>query len=157
MGLDVVAISKARFKDSNWKDGEEGENEHSVHKAEFNRMDGLPEGIYEALGEQFHFRAGSYSGYNQWRRQLALTFARMEPEVIWNHDDHELEAPFVELINFSDCDGAIGPATSKKLAKDFDDYVGVAGEQMDEYDFRIYLNFLHAFTIAADDGFVIFG
>src|ERR1700676_3888564 len=43
----------------------------SGNAAEFAaRADGLTDGPY-AAARQMHFRAGSYSGYNEWRDQLA--------------------------------------------------------------------------------------
>lgn len=78
----------------------------------------LQNGCYE--GEWVgNFRAGSYSGYNEWRRELCLMALGVEPEVVWqNYEDYK-GRPFVELINFSDCEGTIGPAVSRKLYNDF--------------------------------------
>ena len=42
------------------------------------------------------------------------------PKVRTNPEKEGL--PFVELINFSDCEGVIGPEVAAKLAKDFADY-----------------------------------
>jgi len=53
------------------------------------------------------FRAGSYSGYGEWRNTLAKVgagFAGGSDEA-WRHDGEDY--PFEELINYSDADGYI--------------------------------------------------
>ncbi len=73
-------------------------------------------GCFESTGRVHGFRAGSYSGYNQWREQLCKAALGMTTNQLWNAP---MEGPFVELINFPDNEGVIGPAMCAKLAKDF--------------------------------------
>jgi|ETNvirenome_6_85_1030632.scaffolds.fasta_scaffold00219_43 hypothetical protein len=87
-------------------------------------LQGLEPGWYEvpAVSENY-FRGGSYSGYNTWRNDLALAAGyKGGADGAWNlhHMLYEPDSPlFLELINFSDSDGVIGPIISKKLYNDF--------------------------------------
>jgi hypothetical protein len=111
------------------------------------------------------FRAGSYSGYNWWREQLCRFALDCDPSEVWGDPDAYAGRPFVELINFSDAEGAIGPRTSAKLAADFRAHeprvAAWAEERIDTEDNRGYFVELFgewktAFELAADDGFLIF-
>ena len=104
-----------------------------------NHMGSAKPGLYKGAVEQMGFRAGSYSGYNDWREWLAQ-LAGYKPVIVpagekigmLNHADrrHSYSAgawavdsgPFHELINFSDCEGTIGPEIAAKLAQDFKDF-----------------------------------
>jgi hypothetical protein len=107
--------------------------------------------------QTFGFRAGSYSGYNRWRNSLAQLAGYRSAEDVWNNPG--LEGPFVELINFSDCEGVIGPEVSAKLSKDFADFDAQASNfQADPngYFYHLYLQWKVAFELAAQDGAVEF-
>jgi len=82
---------------------------------------GMEPGLYEytAASEQHDFRAGPYSYYNTWREQLSRLALGVEPEAVWEEPDRFAGRPFVELINFTDCDGRIGSGLAAKLATDF--------------------------------------
>jgi hypothetical protein len=119
-------------------------------------QNGVEEGVYEYdfCGS---FRVGSYSGYNHWREELAKgggypKYADSYAEGAWNHYDN---GPFWELINFSDCEGFIGPKTSLKLFKDFEKYEKEF-EPHNEYFKKIYDNFKEAFKVASENGVVDF-
>ncbi len=146
MGLDITAIRKAVRTEN--EDGWRAYNANGV-----NRMDGKLEGRY--TGEQFHyFRAGSYGGYNEWRDWLSITFLGVSPDEIWKDPDKFEGKPFVELINFGDNEGTIGPITSAKLAKDFQNHA--VDFHSDEWFAGKYHEWQKAFEMASDDGFVIF-
>jgi len=119
------------------------------------RADGIVEGCYESTGEIHTFGAGSYSGYNRWREQLALMLGTT-PEAIWRDPK---PGPFVELINFGDNEGVIGPKTSAKLAADFAQWASKAetfgvGLGLAEGPWFIakYRDWQRAFEIAARHG-----
>ena len=137
--------------------------------------EGLPNGSVVSKGEEFGHRAGSYSGYNEWRRLLARAALGMSDEEVWNKIDSGVsysEVPFGELINFSDADGVIGPIASQKLYNDFvkyeepimkkldrfylkfEDYE-IDGETYDWFKFK-YKDWKEAFRIASNNGAVIF-
>jgi hypothetical protein len=129
------------------------------------------EGIYRAT-EEFGFRAGSYSGYNEWRDQLAALVGHpSEKHVVaasehlmlgdrWSHAasvwNNPAPGPFMELINFSDCEGTIGTTVSAKLAKDFADWQEKADAHEDEWFREKYADWRKAFEMAADNGCVVF-
>lgn len=154
MGLDITAYRKLIIVedpeldedgdlldwDTQWKPG--GSMEWS-EKHFPGRGEGVnPQKVYtweESLG----FRAGSYSGYNWWRKKL---------EEFANGDD------FQELINFADNEGVIGPVVSEKLAKDFEKNMERAKEFAlgDEGWFGLYISWHEAFEMASDNGAVDF-
>lgn len=155
MGLDIIACKKLR-KVFNPERDDEGylvdESLIDIDEGVMNwlndvfpgRTDGLTVGYYD-YQEKTEFHAGSYSGYNWWREKLR---------------QFKGDVAFQELIEFSDCDGYIGPVTSKKLAKDFADYEKEAKKSVvnndDEYWFEMYQEWKTAFELAADDGVVCF-
>jgi hypothetical protein len=184
MGLDIHAISKtasnfirARSADRE-ADEKMYEDEDVIHVyaacPEFEpQLDGYADGFYRIKGESFGFRAGSYSGYNAWRRHLCRMALDEEPEDVWADPEFYSNQPFYELINFSDCEGSIGPKTSGKLARDFaafadraEQYVranshGDKSGKNDEDDvgewfLESFREWQEAFELAADDGFVRF-
>ena len=82
------------------------------------RYGDYPPGSY--VGETIDgFRAGSYSGYGEWRNTLAKVGAGFAggSEEAWRHDGEKY--PFEELINYSDADGYIAAPITDKLCNDF--------------------------------------
>ena len=126
MGLDITAYRKLTPKpevDYYGKDTDpyfyarfDQDTIDCVQKFWPGHCDGLKAGVF-SFAEQHEFRAGSYSGYNYWRDWLAGISGWGDAEQCWNSD--KTEGPFYELINFSDCEGVIGPKVAAKLARDF--------------------------------------
>jgi hypothetical protein len=87
------------------------------------RVAGLELGM-AYLGEKvFSFRAGSYGGYNMWRNQLAQLAGMKSAQEFWNLElEQQKKFPFWQLVNFSDCEGIIGPEVSAELAKNFAEF-----------------------------------
>lgn len=119
---------------------------------------------YETSGG---FRAGSYSGYGEWREWLAKlagypatayeshggAMEMRHAAACWNG----AKGPFSELIDFSDAEGVIGPVTARKLLRDFisfDERAKNIGS--DGWHYRKYLDWKAAFEAASDDGMVCF-
>ena len=168
MGLDVRAYRSVELVTTDTEKGyaldEQGEEVIHLYPAEdfAARMDRLVPGFYRASrDESFGFRAGSYIWYGSWREWLANQVGASfwaRTAMAWAHHP-TLPAirpgqPFYELIDFSDCEGCIGPETSKKLAKDFAEQADkVKG---DEVQMRIYRNFQQAFELASNGGAVDF-
>lgn len=124
MGLDICVYSNLNFVATDEEfAGKEDEayDKGYIHlylnESSPDRSDGLKPGWYE-VRERSCFRAGSYSGYNNWRDLLAFCMHKKHAEEIWANPDNS--KPFVPLINFSDCEGFIGPETSKVLHRDFE-------------------------------------
>lgn len=135
------------------------------------RADGVEDGGVYRYAESFHFNAGAYSSYNRWRESLARLAgypaieyrrnSRVPPELsraaaAWRGLCDG--APFVDLVNFSDCEGVIGPVASQRLFADFETHKEKAAAfQFGDYDFfSIYKKFLTAFALASYGGAVVF-
>jgi hypothetical protein len=115
-----------------------------------------------------HGRGGgwSYTGYSQWRERLAELAgypAVNRSNDSWPHSQKAWEAvegPFWELINFSDCEGTIGPLVAAKLASDFDLFAeraaGVKGGFDDDHFRECFDSMRNAFRKAANGGAVKF-
>jgi len=122
------------------------------------RSAGVTPGVY-SFAEAFHFRAGSYTGFGLWRDALARLVLRMSAEQVWAARP---EGPFVELIDFADNEGVIGPRVAAKLAKDFADHAAIAmahvSDDDDEHGWfsEPYREWQRAFELAADGGAVHF-
>jgi hypothetical protein len=180
MGLDIHAASHLRYvgpipRDEACERLEEeleaqGKDLHEVYfflyqndAAHKTRLTGMKHGLYEYTeqSKQHGFRAGSYSGYNWWRRQLCQFALGVEPEEVWQHPRRYRGKPFVELIDFTDCDGRIGTKVAAKLAQDFRehkkpaaDFASTLGQENDWLE--IYDDFALAFELAAQNGAVEF-
>jgi hypothetical protein len=112
------------------------------------------------------FRAGSYSGYNNWREQLAKFAGYPATPVSYygeaptpRHDQGAFSVeggPFWELINFADNEGVIGPEVSAKLAKDFETFQERADAFGDKWWRSRYKMWREAFEAAAQGGAVKF-
>lgn len=127
MGLDITAYSYLRPAENvEMEDGEPkdwmrywrpGASMEWSEKQWPGRGEGVdPNTIYETYGA-FSFRAGSYSGYNDWRDWLARVAGFRSAEECW--DRGKANDPFFELIHFADNEGVIGPKIAAKLAHDF--------------------------------------
>ena len=169
MGLDISYYSKIDFASTLERDDAEVYlyNNDMV----FGQSDGIKNGAYDSDGEYGSFRAGSYSGYNSWRRSLAelvgydydqviesvqRSIRRNESlnEVLGEREEAEVRIPFVELLFFSDCEGFIGPNTSAKLAKDFAEWEEKA--KGNDFLYGRYQEWKKAFETASDGGCVVF-
>jgi len=132
----------------------------------YNQSDDIKEGFYDINERDFSFRAGSYSGYNNFRTTLCECFFGFAPEIIWDNPENYKNKNFVELIIFSDCEGFIGNKTSKKLFDDFYNNKDTFFEYLkndnllpnfmkDSYK-NNYNNWMKSFEIASDGGVVVF-
>lgn len=169
MGLAITAHSNAEFLGITSEEFEEREGElydEGVFRLYCSpgfveRIDGFDQGYYKGESK-VGGSVGSYSGYGRWRKWLSETFLYVPPETIWERPDAYEGKPFVELINFSDCEGAIGPKTSAKLAKDFQEHDEKAQAMVNEEshpvfnEYRTYKLFREAFEAVAENGFVDF-
>lgn len=162
MGLDITAVSGAtRIGPHDW-DNTDDACVNMRDQPDFTQQaDGVEPGLYRCR-EQSSFCAGSYGGYNAWRDDLArIAGYGVAHDPTGRGREYfrgALKAgrgPFQELVNFSDCEGTIGPKTSAKLADDFKLFLAAAEKEGGSF-LRTYLAFLLAFDMAADGGFVVF-
>ncbi len=163
MGVDVSAISNARRARKHDRSGDWCFKHHTYvsNSALPSALDGRPEGCYCSkqgdLG-YWGFRAGSYSGYNEFRDELSQLGIGIPVEELWRSPTQYDGEPFAELLLIPS-ENAIGPVTSGKLYKDFNRYVTAARrrwrKKSDAWLLENYLNFRKAFRIAKDGGFVL--
>jgi hypothetical protein len=114
--------------------------------------------VYQGTGDAFAFRAGPYSYYNHWREQLSLLVTGLPPERLWKTRDRAetRRLPFYLLIDFSDCDGAIGPQAAQTLAQQFAQFQ-LQANAYDDDDFRgLYADFRRGFELVGTTGVVVF-
>lgn len=92
---------------------------------------GREEGVEDVpytFDESIHFRAGSYSGHSAFRQHICTMLGLGEFMSWIRAQTVDTHGPFEEFLNFSDCEGVIGPVVSKKLAKDFLEHEKTARE-----------------------------
>jgi hypothetical protein len=185
MGLDISYASKINFESRSYisddidMDGIPNGVYLYPNDSLLDQSEGIQSGEYACEGVQDSFRAGSYSGYSNWRRTLAKMIG-WDIEDLWrnvetlvqrnenlndvlNENDRlSVDIPFVELIHFSDCEGFIGPKTSTKLYLDFLEWDEKA-KTVDPfvandcgYFYETYQRWTEAFKVASDGGCVVF-
>jgi hypothetical protein len=122
----------------------------------------LVPGCYDAASDDTEpcawigFRAGSYSGYSEWRDHLARLAGAPSANAVFTDPAKYATLPFIELINFSDCEGEIGATVARKLAADFALFDNKARTTGHSWFYPLYQHWHRAFTAAADDGVVSF-
>lgn len=191
MGLDITAYSYLRAvgkheKDVALNEGEPGGTddwcyyEGHVHAFAYDSFPrsfagipvlgtggGLLEGGCYAITpatETHRFHAGSYGGYNAWRKHLAAQFNPSGTE-----DNAELgipvplepdpEKPFYELIWFADNEGTIGEVAAANLVADFRAHAANYNPEHPygaEYMLARYVDWTRACELAADGGLISF-
>jgi hypothetical protein len=174
MGLDISVFKEVDFNSFQPREGKSEEDLDELYDSMLylyseynphNQSDNIKEGFYNYPDRAFNFRAGSYSGYNLFRATLCKSVYGFNPEVIWGSPNKYKGQDFVELINFSDCEGIIGPKTSKKLLDDFikneENFINyLEKEPFDDYmkeSYKAkYKEWMKAFEIASENGVVKF-
>ena len=182
MGLDIAAYRRATKLDVIFDEDGEPLDKTTLEYVDYDvrvyanpNFQGREEGVEDRAAysaeDRMSFSAGSYMGYGAWREELAKMAGYPKSPVdrgfgdsVATHSGGAWSAgggPFWELINFSDCEGVIGPIVSAKLAKDFAEW-GDRAKQHDEssgLNGRFYIRFQsfgEAFEMAADGGLVNF-
>lgn len=122
----------------------------------------LQPGFYRSIGRKDRFRAGSYSGYNSWRDELARLAGHPNAEAYWNGNGDD-NWPFYPLIDFSDCDGILGPEVCTRLARDFKGWNAKARKHQPaswgpeaSWFYEQYQKWQSAFVLAQGKGIVVF-
>jgi hypothetical protein len=172
VGLDITAYGHVELvpdherTDDCWEAGHV--TAYVIHELFGFSLNGLIHGrCYKTSGEEFPFRAGSYSGYGEWRTELERRAGELETGRDvggWGY------GPFYELLNFADNEGTIGPLAAQKLRDDFVKYRDAIAKMpyegtenpldapADDTDWFMesYNRWQHAFELAAGTGLVDF-
>jgi hypothetical protein len=95
-----------------------------VHEGIFERtQEGVDPNAYyhvsDAHADYFSGPGYSYGSHMGFRRALAKLVG-VDADDIW--DGIVTDCPFYDLINYSDCEGTIGPAACKRLASNFAEF-----------------------------------
>lgn len=176
MGLDIAIYQNLKMAKGNEAFDDKGELKWDENWVQFYVNPDFPGRANEIedgkayKGEYVNrFRAGSYGGYGVWRNTLAQLAGYPEFEYDdeftnskrkshaaygWYHPDEKL--PFIELINFTDCEGVIGAEICAKLAKDFAEFQEKADQHKDDYFTKKYGAWRRAFEAASKNGVVEF-
>lgn len=159
MGLDIVAYASVSFVDQHVGTDDRHDLINLYPNESFlSQADGMEKGRYAKCRESFSFGAGSYSGYSQFRNELAKSLGFASAESFWVETPPS--NPFTPFINFSDCEGIIGPKTSAALLKAFMDHHGTFADYISDRPFPerrlcVYQMFLAAFAIASSANGVV--
>lgn len=162
MGLDIFAYSKL-FEVTEKISPEEIEDRGLIELKvdEDNRITPTEAGVFCCEEENsFVFRAGSYFGYNAVREIFSDVGMGVLPQEVWDNPKKYEGKPFYEIVDFSDCSGAIGTSACQKLLADFRAYQTQLEEALDpllEKKAADYIaNWIHALELAADNGVLLF-
>jgi len=186
MGLSVTAYENVDFDsymdDNELSDEQRDECYDTMHLLSngyepLGQSDGIDTGFYN-VGNYSKSFSGAYSGHKHFRSSLTNFLYEVdfgtEPgqffEFILDEDGDVKrgykKSPFIELFLFSDCEGFIGPKTSAKLHEDFVSYGVEFKEYLENSEKYIghakdmylekYNNWLEAFQVASNNGFVDF-
>lgn len=167
MGLDICVYEKAKLADPQ-PEGDAGWDDPNLVLAFV--YDSFPRSLrgleadkwYEVDGDIRSFRAGSYSGYGEFRDALCMAALGVPPQALWDDPAGYIERPFYELIHFADNEGTIGPEACADLARDFAEQREVVLPKWDpEDDIQAWFPekydiWQDAFELAADTGLVQF-
>lgn len=177
MGLDITACRRITKLDAIFNEDGDAIDKQTGAPVDYDvrayankdfpgRWEGVEDGAIYKAEESIGFCAGSYSGHNAWREELAKLAGYNPAPVnygfgitLMKHSGgaySESEGPFWELINFSDCEGTIGPIVSAKLANDFAEWDERAKKHADSDFYAKFQQWMEAFEMAADGGLVGF-
>lgn len=175
MGLDVTAYSGLQFIESMddieafeekyWTGSELTATYVSKYDGGFpEHLGSLIKGSVYSFKNEYDFRAGSYSGYNYWRDLLSRAALKVPAQTVWKNPDQFRDLPFYWLVNFSDCEGYIGPEKCAILLKNFTELRATVEASLpasdtawppDEFMTR-YDMWMTALQLAADGGMLMF-
>ncbi len=154
MGLDIYTLRSPVFvKPREQATDEDFDALTYIYSDDFpDHLDGLRPGMYR--GDTEGHGHWSYSGYSHLRELLSEAAYGVEAREVWARPErfasHALSG-LVALIHFSDCEGAIGPLTSARVAEAL-----AALTVEDDYAADGHAKLLACFRDAADhNGFAV--
>lgn len=169
MGLDISVYSNAVLVPFQHEYGEEcweAEHRRAFCYDGFERsLRGLEKDRCYTADYQFGFRAGSYSGYGEWRDLLCqYVYEDKKGRELWElaktDPEKAQDVPFYELINFADNEGTIGSEAAKDLHLDFQGHLNIVRPKMEKlatWHAQSYDSWLKACMIAGNqNGMIVF-
>ncbi len=122
------------------------------------RNGGLVDGFYRWSGGTEGWRAGSCSGYGAIRKVVCRLALGVNAESVWEHPDRFAGRPLVELIEFTDCDGFLGPEVCARLAEQSDSLPHITDALRSQADWwaEVWEQFVAGFKLAAHHGALVF-
>jgi len=153
---DAEAIAADRGWVNEW--GEADTAYINPHYPGYAEVDGGPLLIIGPCSDKVRAHAGSYGGYNRRRNQISVALLGVEAEAVWADAD-KFDHPIVSLVNFSDCEGVIGPKRCAAIAGVFADpramekFFAAVG---DDRDRGWWDDMRRVFEAGADGGLVSF-
>jgi hypothetical protein len=93
--------------------------------------EGLQAGLY-SYTDRGDFRAGSYSGYGEWRNWLSTTMLGMSAREVWAAWGDDVQSSHIRdrgiawLVNFSDCEGYISAPVAARILADMEAHFDAA-------------------------------
>jgi len=171
MGLDILAISNLRLITPEVKAALDRLPEISVgdeptltitelsKEASHCRCTDMENGDYYRTedSEEYDFRAGSYSSYGDFRREISETFLNSTPARVWSYPKSYEGHPFYELVDFSDCEGVLGTEVCAKLHKDFVEGRGKFFDEIEsDWSKEKYDSWTKALAVGKENGVIIF-
>lgn len=173
MGLDITAYSNLKKVDPqpSEKDGDYRDDLVRIYNNE--DFPGSAGSLEDRAFYSFEWSDSclsmSYGGYNAWRDMLAklagYPLAKREGFGGAIIDSHAAAAwnglvgpgaPFYDLINFSDCEGTIGPEACGRLLKDFVAFDEAAKAVAEKYFYAAYRDLWFGVELASNNGCLCF-
>lgn len=162
MGLDVTAFCRVQKVSDNDSDDEPRRIRLVMNPSFPGRDAGLDgDGIYSYM-DAVDVLSRPYGAYNRWRETLAkLAGYPLTRRIDDDRASHAAgcwdatSGPFYELIDFSDCEGSIGPVAAAKLAQDFAEWDERAKALSSDF-YSVYTKFRAGCDLAADGGAILF-
>lgn len=155
MGLGVISYRRVELvrecaaRDSGCHSGHQ-EEQLWLGPLSFDRWSPMSPGDYRCHEPMTGLRF-SYSSYSRWRDRLSRSVLGKSAQEVW---DDPRPGPLLELIHFSDCEGAFNSTICRKLASDLRSIDGSGAEM---YDWRSVADrFATFFEHASDGGAVVF-
>lgn len=163
MGLDIYALKESINLTGDISILDDDERIFNIEiNPKFSWHDDIISGRYKSIDKPFHFYAGSYCGYNQFRLFLFLTVNKIENDDLYEYPEKYKGLPFYQLVYAQDENAVFGTKTSAILLKNFIKYQDVAARSLSRFNpitVVMYNDFAKAFNVAASssNGMVIFG
>jgi hypothetical protein len=148
MGLNISVYTEKRFLGATEPEDEDWD--YAEYDFETNKRIGFYEGV--RIGDSGNI---PYSSYNMLREKLCKFTIGIDINLVWERPMPYY--PFIEIINFSDCEGMINNNNCKKLNDEFIKWESRIKEiaKDDTYFLNFYENISSLFKLAVENNGII--